>query len=339
MTLVGCDLHARQQQVAALDTATGEIQEHQLTHHGEAVERYYAALPPPVTVAVESTGYALWFHTLIRQLGHTLVVGDATKIRAMVVRKTKTDRRDAPHLLELLRHDRLPTIWVPDPATRDRRALLGHRMRLVRVRTTMKNALHAIALSHRLVDGSKRLTQSRLAPLQDLPLGPYAARRRDESLELLKWLDERIRQLAEAAAVDPAARLLLTHPGVGGVTALTTVVVLGPVGRFPGTKEVASYVGLAPALHASADKHHLGQITKQGNPMLRLVLVQAAGVAIRYDEALHRLYTTLLRRRGHAKAKVAVARKLLIRLFIMLRDGIDYDEFCRRGRARQPAPV
>jgi len=332
-------LHARQQQVAALDTATGEIQEHQLTHHGEAVERYYAALPPPVTVAVESTGYALWFHTLIRQLGHTLVVGDATKIRAMVVRKTKTDRRDAPHLLELLRHDRLPTIWVPDPATRDRRALLGHRMRLVRVRTTMKNALHAIALSHRLVDGSKRLTQSRLAPLQDLPLGPYAARRRDESLELLKWLDERIRQLAEAAAVDPAARLLLTHPGVGGVTALTTVVVLGPVGRFPGTKEVASYVGLAPALHASADKHHLGQITKQGNPMLRLVLVQAAGVAIRYDEALHRLYTTLLRRRGHAKAKVAVARKLLIRLFIMLRDGIDYDEFCRRGRARQPAPV
>jgi transposase len=343
MTLVGCDLHARQQQVAALDTATGEIQEHQLTHHGEAVERYYAALPPPVTVAVESTGYALWFHTLIRQLGHTLVVGDATKIRAMVVRKTKTDRRDALHLLELLRHDRLPTIWVPDPATRDRRALLGHRMRLVGVRTTMKNALHAIALSHRLVDGSKRLTQSRLAPLQDLPLGPYAARRRDESLELLKWLDERIRQLdnqvAEAAAVDPAARLLLTHPGVGGVTALTTVVVLGPVGRFPGTKEVASYVGLAPALHASADKHHLGQITKQGNPMLRLVLVQAAGVAIRYDEALHRLYTTLLRRRGHAKAKVAVARKLLIRLFIMLRDGIDYDEFCRRGRARQPAPV
>src|SRR6185503_20395128 len=109
-------------------------------HHGDAVERFYAALPRPVTVAVESTGYSLWFHTLIRQLGHTLIVGDAAKIRAMVVRKTKTDRRDALHLLELLRHDRLPTIWVPDPATRDQRALLGHRMRLVRVRTTMKNA-------------------------------------------------------------------------------------------------------------------------------------------------------------------------------------------------------
>jgi transposase len=96
---------------------------------------------------------------------------------------------------------------------------------------------------------------------------------------------------------------------------------------------------MAPALHAFADTHHLGQITKQGNPFLRVVLVQAASVAIRYDEDLHRLYTTLRRRRGHAKAKVAVARKLLIRLFIMLRDGIDYDEFRRRGRASRPMPT
>ena len=93
----------------------------------------------------------------------------------MVVRKTQTDRRDALHLLELLRHDRLPTIWVPDPATRDRRALLAHRMRLVRIRTTVKNGLHAIALSHRLAEGSKRLTKPRLAVLQGLPLAPYTA--------------------------------------------------------------------------------------------------------------------------------------------------------------------
>src|SRR5437899_12622098 len=98
-------------------------------------------------------------------LHDALPICDAAKIRAMVVRKTKTDRRDALHLLELLRHDRLPTIWVPDPATRDRRALLAHRMRLVRIRTTVKNGLHAIALSHRLVEGSKRLTKPRLAVL------------------------------------------------------------------------------------------------------------------------------------------------------------------------------
>jgi transposase len=107
MTLVGCDLHARKQQVAVLDAETGEVQEVELSHQGKDVERFYAALPRPVTVAVESTGYALWFHALMRQLGHTLLVGNAAKIRAMVVRKTKTDRRDALHLLDLLKHDRL----------------------------------------------------------------------------------------------------------------------------------------------------------------------------------------------------------------------------------------
>jgi transposase len=122
MTFVGCDLHTRKQQVAVLDTTTGEITEHQLSHEGNAVEEFYATLAGPVTVGIESTGYSVWFHTLLQRLGHMLLVGDAAKIRAMVVRKTKTDRRDARHMLDLLTHDRFPTIWVPDPLTRDLRA-------------------------------------------------------------------------------------------------------------------------------------------------------------------------------------------------------------------------
>jgi len=160
MTFVGCDLHTRMQQVAVLDTGTGEVSERRLDHDGLAVEEFYAALPRPVTVGIESTGYAVWFHTLMQRLGHTLLVGDAAKIRAMVVRKTKTDRRDALHSLDLLRHDRFPTIWVPDPATRDLQALLTHRMRLVRIRTMVKNGLQAIALNSRLAWGSKLLRQA-----------------------------------------------------------------------------------------------------------------------------------------------------------------------------------
>ena len=201
-----------------LDSETGEVQEVELCHHGEDVERFYAALPRPVTVAIESTGYALWFHALMRQLGHTLLVGDAAKIRAMIVRKTKTDRRDALHLLDLLKHDRLPVIWVPDPATRDLRALLAHRTRLVRMRTMVTNGLHAIALSYRLVGGSKQLTRSRVAELQRLALPVHTGHRRDESLELLGWLDAHIRQLdhrvAEAADGDPGFQ---AAAGGGGV--------------------------------------------------------------------------------------------------------------------------
>src|SRR6266567_1843889 len=189
MTFVGCDLHTRMQQVAVLDTRTGEVSERQLAHDGSAIEEFYAALPGPVTVGIESTGYATWFHTLIQRLGHTLLVGDAAKIRAMVVRKTKTDRRDALHILDLLRHDR--------------------------IRTMVKNGLHAIALNYRLVRGSKLLRQAGLAQLHALALPPHTAQRRDQSLELLAGLTTQIRApddaITTAALAHPDAPRLLTH--------------------------------------------------------------------------------------------------------------------------------
>jgi transposase len=337
MTLVGVDLHTREQSVASLDTTTGEVRQLRLRHDGDEVERFYAALQLPVTVAIESTGYALWFHALMRRLGHTVVVGDAAKIRASVVRKTKTDRRDARHLLTLLTENRFPTVWVPDPVTRDVRALIAHRMRLVRLRTMVRNGVHAIALNYRLVLGSSLFTRRGLAALRDLPLPHHTARRRDDSLELLTWLDTHTdkldAQIGTAAAADVEARRLMTHPGVGALTALATVLVLGPVSRFPSTRHVVAYVGLAPAVASSAGKHHLGGITKQGNRLLRYVLGQAGQVALRRDADLKRLYYRVLNRRGRARAKVAVARVLLVRLYIMLRDQIEYAEFRRRGQA------
>jgi transposase len=336
MTLVGCDLHSRKQQVAVLDTKTGEVLEEELAHDGDAVERFYRALPPPVTIGIETTGYTQWFHALMHRLGHTVLVGAAAKIRAMVVRKTKTDRRDARHLLDLLKHDRFPTVWIPDPGTRDLRALIAHRVRLVRMRTMVKNGLPAIALNQRLALRSALWTQRGLAQLKALALLPHTTRRRDDSLELLTWLTTRIDRLddhiAAVAHGDPRAQLLLTHPGVGPLTALTTVLVLGPLARFADSKHVVSYVGLAPAVNASADKQRLGKITKQGNALLRWVLGQAAPLAARADDDLRRRYFSVMHRRGRPKAKVALARKLLVRLYIMLRDEIDYEEFRRRGR-------
>src|SRR5262245_3519630 len=269
MTLVGCDLHSRKQQVAVLDTTTGEIFEQELAHDGDAVERFYRALRPPVTIGIETTGYTQWFHALMHRLGHTVLVGEAGKIRAMVVRKTKTDRRDARHLLDLLKHERFPTVWMPDPDTRDLRALVAHRVRLVRMRTMVKNGLPAIALNQRLAIGSKLWTLT----------------------------------------------------------------------RFPDGKHVVSYVGLAPSINASANKQHLGKITKQGNALLRWVLGQAAPLAARADDDLRRRSFAVLHRRGRPKARVALARKLLVRLYVMLRDHIDYDEFRRRGRAALALPA
>jgi transposase len=225
MILVGCDLHTRKQQVAVLNTDTGEVFERELVHSGDTVERFYATLSEPATVGIESTGYTLWFHALMQRLGHRLLVGEAAKIRAMVVRKTKTDRRDARHLRDLLKDDRFPTVWIPDTTTRDLRTLVKHRLRLVRIRTMIKNGLQAIALNQRLALGASLWSQRGLAELQTLALPPHTTRRREDSLELLKWLDARIDLLddhvAEAASANPDARRLLTHPGVGPLTALT----------------------------------------------------------------------------------------------------------------------
>jgi transposase len=176
------------------------------------------------------------------------------------------------------------------------------------MRTMVKNGLQAIALSHRLALHSKLWTRHGLAQLTALALPLHTTCRRDESLELLTWLTTRINQLDEriaaAATADPCARLLLTHPGVGPLTALTTVLVLGPLTRFPDSKHVVSYIGLAPAVHASADKQRLGKITKQGNALLRWVLGQAAPLAPRADDDLRRRYFSVLHRRGRPKAKV-----------------------------------
>src|SRR5262249_41741789 len=169
----------------------------------------------------------------------------------------------------------------------------------------------------------------------------HPTRRRDDNLELLGWLTTRIDQLdehiARVAAVDPHARLLLTHPGAGPMTALTTVLVLGPIERFPDSKHVVSYVGLAPAINASADKQRLGKITKQGNPLLRWGLGQAAPRAAPAGDDPRPWDFWILPRPRPRQGGGRRARKLLVRFYVMLRDHIDYHEFRRRGHERRAA--
>lgn len=127
----------------------------------------------------------------------------------------------------------------------------------------------------------------------------------------------------------------MTHPGVGTVTALATDVFFGDPGRFADGKAVASYVGLIPSEHSSGGRQRLGKLSKQGNPLLRFLWGEAAMHAVRQDPNLKRFYRHKLLQKGLGKARVAAARKLGIRLYIMLRDQIDYEEFCRRGQRRQ----
>jgi transposase len=335
MLIIGCDLHTRYQQIAMVDAATGELTEKRLEHENGEAKQFYEGLPEPALVGIESTGYTIWFAEMLSELGHELVVGDAAKIRKKETRKQKHDRRDAAHILHLLLREDFPRLWLPSAAERDARVWLEHRHQLVQLRTRAKNGLQAMALSYGVRRRSKLWNEAGRTELERLPLRSGMARRREDLLRLLSqldsWIAELDQRIAEEIARRPEAQRLLTHPGVGPLTALGAVLVLGPVERFPDAKHVTSYVGLIPQEESSGGRQRFGHLTKQGNRLLRFLLVEAGSVAARYDDALGRAYRRLAFRKGAASAKVAVARKLAIRLYIMLRDEIDYAEFCRRG--------
>lgn len=338
MRIIGCDLHASQQTIAMLDRETGEVSEHRLTHDGETVRAFYRALPAPVVVGIEATGSMGWFVRLMEELGITCRVGHPATIRAAEPRRQKPDRRDAQLLLRLLAEDHFPAIWMPTPELRDLRALLLHRHQWVRMRTRVQGALHAIALGHGVRRRGALWSAEGQAVLATLPLTPHAAHRRDALQALYRHLDAHVNQLdgrVQAAAMQrPAATLLMTHPGVGPVTALATDVFLGDPSRFVDGKALASYVGLIPSEYSSGGRQHLGRLTKQGNPFLRFLWGEAVVSAVRRDPELQRFFRRTLSQKGLGKARVAAARKLGIRLWIMLRDQIDYSDFCRRARRR-----
>jgi transposase len=333
MNIMGCDLHTRYQIVAWVDEETGEILTRRLEHENGEARAFYARLPRGAVVGIEATFPALWFERLLAECGHELWVGHAAAIRASAVREQKTDRRDAEHLLDLLRTGRFPRIWVPSVAERDLRQLLVHRDKLVRTRTSVKNQLHALAISQGVCRRRRLWSARGRADLEGLPLMPWASRRRRELLAWLEQLDGSVAELDQA--VEQAARgradvcLLRTHPGVGPVVGLAFVLTLGPVERFPNSRKLVSYLGLNPREHSSGGRQHLGAISKQGNSMLRWLLVEAAQTAARYDPELRRTYQRLKFRRASGVAKIAVARKLTVRLYWMLRQQIDYAQLVR----------
>ena len=146
MLIIGCDFHSRFQQIAMVDTETGELIERRLEHGNGEAKKFYAELQKPGRVGMEATGYAQWFEGMLAKLGHELWVGDAAEIRAAMVRKQKTDSRDALHILDLLLTNRFPRIWIPSPEERDVRQLLRHRHKLVCLRTSLRNQLQALAM-------------------------------------------------------------------------------------------------------------------------------------------------------------------------------------------------
>ena len=336
---IGVDFHARQQTISYLTTETGEIRQLELLHEDPAKVRafYEQFAGQRIIVGFESSGYAAWFEELLEELGCEIWIGHATYIRQFAKRRQKNDRRDADLILELLVSGDFPRIHRYSRSTRQMLQQLRYRQRLVKMRTMVVNMLLFTASSRGHSFRTQLQSKRGQARLGQLPLPEPLAQQRDELLSLLAQLDQKIttieRWLEQQTAEDVTVQRLRTHPGIGLLTSICVRYTLEDVGRFATTRKVSAFAGFDPMEDRSDERRRMGAISKQGSRWLRFYLVEAGQVAMRKDADLARVYQRISRRGGHAKAKVAVARRLLVRAFIMLRDEIDYAEFLRRGVA------
>src|SRR6202049_538161 len=263
-------------------------------------------------VGMEASGQARWFERLLAELQFELWIGDATLIHAKRVRKQKTDRHEAQLILRLMLKDDFPQIWVPSWENRDLRQLLWPRHRMVQARTRIMNQLQAVALNEGLPCKKRLWREAGREQLEAFPSPPWASRRRRDLLELLDRLSPTIAELTQTIEQEaekcPEAQRLRTHPGVGSLTALAFVLIIGRAERFQCGKQIASYLGLVPSEDSSGDRRRLGHISKQGNALLRFLLVEAAQVTVRSLPEWRSQYFHLMMRRGGEGGKGAMGR-------------------------------
>ena len=338
----GVDFHARQQTICYLKTEDGELVTLELKHQNkDEVRAFYAQFSGRVIVGIEASGYSPWFEQMLTSLGHEVWLGNAAEIRRRARWRQKNDRRDAELILDLMLHDEFPRLHRPAPASSEILRMLRFRQKLVKMRTIGKNSLQALALQSGLSLRTKLFTKAGKQELCTAAMSPVMQQQRDQWLVLVETFDQRILEttlwLKQQSQGDERVSRLRTHPGLGLLSSLVVVHTLWPVSRFRNQRKVIAYAGLEPMERSSAERKHFLGISKGGSKLLRYLVGEAAHTAVKKDEELKRFYQRLAARRGRPKAKVAAARKLLVRSYIMLRDEIDYAEFQRRAVAARLA--
>ena len=331
---IGVDFHPYEQTVAYASDEDGEIKYRRFLHSDkQSIKAFYRKFGSEAVIGVEATGCLWWFEKLLFDNGITLKIGDPRMIRRVALSRHKNDFRDAETILDLLMRDQFPAIVPRNEESREVLDLLHYRQSLVQKRTSIANQIHAFARSKGLgkfrLPGIRSRKKVLAAPGTTETESVLLGSRLLLFDELTRQIEVTEAKLEERANNQRAIELLRTHPGIGPITSLALVHTLGDVRRFRRKEEVVSFVGLDPLEKSSGETRRMGSISKHGSRLLRHLLGQAAQAC--RDKKIRQFYSQVSRRRGRPKAKVAAARKLLINCYIMLRDGIGYEEFQRRG--------
>jgi transposase len=334
---VGIDVHRKRSQVAVID-AIGEVLVNRNVPNGvEPILEVIGGLPPGTPAAFEAAFGTGWLVELLEGYGFDPHLVHPLRCKAIASARLKNDKVDAEILAQLLRADLLPEAWIAPPAVRQLRALLRHRVQLVRLRTLLRNRIHAVLADH----GYGRPAGCWSGPGRDwlasLPLPAVSREVVEDGLALIDATEARIDRLdgeiRQRARSDPRVKVLTQLPGVGPFTALVILAEIGDITRFPTARKLASWAGLTPTVRGSDRVAHYGHISKQGSVWLRWVLCEAAQTAKRSPQFAAG-YQAIAQRRGKKIATTAVARKLLTRTWHLLTDA----ELAVLQPATAPAP-
>jgi transposase len=324
---IAIDIHKHYLMIGGIDAQQRIVLQPRKVELHRWLEWAQANLHPTDAVVLEATTNAWTIYDQVVKLVGRVVVAHPAKVKLIADARVKTDRVDVLTLAKLLRADMLPEVWVPPTHVRDLRALLSHRRRLVALQTIAKNRLQSVL--HRL--NLKPPKGSVFARKQQgwwnaLELSSTERLRVEHDLATLTHLepqidavDAELQRLSTSEEWAEQVPFLVQLPGIGLLTAMTILGAIGDVTRFPSAKQLVGYAGLGAGVHASGKTHRDKGITKQGRRDLRFVMVEAARVAITSHPYWKRQYEGLAKRIGEHKALVAIARKLLIVVWHILR--------------------
>jgi transposase len=329
MLYAGLDLSRQRLEVRILDESGGTVEMTAVRPDRDGLGGLAAQVArhrQPVTAVVESMNGARFVHDTLERLGWQVEIADALRAKALAPLVAKTDKIDAWVLAELARRELVPAIWLPDPTVRAERERARFRLHLVRLRTALKNRIHAtlITFGHPVpVSDLFGVAGRGLLAALDIP-EPWATTLAT-SLSLVDELDRQIerceRELRAMGADHPDVALLRTLPGVAWVLGYTLAAEIGDIARFAGAKQFVSYTGLCPRVRQSGTRDDRGPLTKQGPKYLRWALIEAATHAAshpRYRDHYQRTRRRLGRQRGPAVARVELARELATAIWHML---------------------
>jgi transposase len=332
MYYTGIDLHKKTSFITTIDDSGKVVFRRNFANQEEDILNYFVSLDGPTKIVIESMCSWYWLHDLLSAHNFNVVISNPVKTKAIASAKIKNDKVDSHMLAQLLRANLIATVHVCSLKTRKLKELLRHRQRLVRDATRMKNRIHMLLMKNNIsipvsdlfgVKGMKYLKQI------DLPI--YHRQQLKSYLTLYGQLTKQIEPLTKRvkhrADKDTMAKLLMTIPGIGPLTAMFIIAEIEDISRFPSYRNLSSYAGLVPCLDASAGKSRTGRITKQGSPYLRSALVEAAQVIPRMKKTrLNVFFRKRIVRAGYQKAIVATAHKILQYVYYVLKNQTPYQE-------------